>query len=844
MGLRVGNCPAASAITKPGGPVLVVTAGALVTINLHNSLTAATSLTIQGQSIPTDTTGAAALTGTRTYTFTATNPGTYLYEAGMLPTVGGTQYQVAMGLYGALVVRPDGSPLQAYNSASTTFNDEAVLVLGEIDTALNGRSDANKKTFDMRNFKPRYFTINGEAYPATELTDPINTAAGNKVLLRYVNAGISYHSMALLGGSQSIIAYDGHPLGYTTGNPGVGYPHSVAAETFGPGQTTDALVTIPASTPANTKLAVYDANLLLKNSKSTVRFGGMMTFLNVGTGTIGDTTGPLITGVTASNSNPSNGSGTFDLTATASDPANVAVAEYRIGTSGPGTAFTFTPGSPVTLNATIAAPAVAGSYAVQVRAQDGLGNWSGWSGTTLVIDTTAPSISNFTLTPNPWNGSGNVALHAQATDTTTAVASADYNIDGGPDWEPFTVTPAGTVSLDAVITGLSAGDHTINVRALDKAGNVGTSSKTLVLDLTPPLLSSASWAWLNQSPPPIRLTATFSDSTTGGAFIGAVEGRIDGGTAFPFFPSAGTWNSSVTATGTADISAAQISLLSSGPHTFSVRGQDAAGNWSGWTDISPPLVADATAPTISAASASPTPTGGRTTQLRATATDTGGSLLNRAEWFTGTDPGLGNASIMTIVAQTGANNVTATIDVTAWAEGSYTLSVRVRDSAGNWSAIRNTTLVVTHPFYFSTVGNTNPPGLGGTADDADILRWSGTGFSRFWDARSNVANFVPTNANVDGLQVITASPLVFCVSFTGTVNLTGPGTTLGNVQDEDIACHTTAGWSMKFDGSVRGLTSGTFDIDEFHILNYGTGTEKIYFTLDSNNNPTRRDRGR
>ena len=58
-----------------------------------------------------DQTGVAAGGGTTSYTFTAGAPGTYLYEAGLIP---GSQYQVAMGLYGALVVRPAGLPDQAY----------------------------------------------------------------------------------------------------------------------------------------------------------------------------------------------------------------------------------------------------------------------------------------------------------------------------------------------------------------------------------------------------------------------------------------------------------------------------------------------------------------------------------------------------------------------------------------------------------------------------------------------------------------------------------------------------------------------------------------------------------
>ncbi len=49
-----------------------------------------------------DTTGVAAGAST-IYTFTASSPGTFLYEAGLTPN---GQHQVAMGLYGALIVRP------------------------------------------------------------------------------------------------------------------------------------------------------------------------------------------------------------------------------------------------------------------------------------------------------------------------------------------------------------------------------------------------------------------------------------------------------------------------------------------------------------------------------------------------------------------------------------------------------------------------------------------------------------------------------------------------------------------------------------------------------------------
>src|SRR4051812_6610640 len=77
----------AGTATAPG-PVLVVRQGDAVTITLHNQLADAVSLALPGQlkvsadgSAGDDVDGAAP-GGTRTYTFTADRPGTFLYEAG------------------------------------------------------------------------------------------------------------------------------------------------------------------------------------------------------------------------------------------------------------------------------------------------------------------------------------------------------------------------------------------------------------------------------------------------------------------------------------------------------------------------------------------------------------------------------------------------------------------------------------------------------------------------------------------------------------------------------------------------------------------------------------------
>ena len=178
-----GFSDSATGIPTLPGPVLVVNQGDTVTVNLTNNLAVTTSILFDGQPVIPDTTGVGA-GGTKSYAFNASAPGTYLYEAGLIP---GTQYQVAMGLYGVLVVRPSGAPGQAYG-ASTAFDDEALVVLGEIDPVLNG--SANPVAFDLRNFAPKFQLINGQAYSSA--APSIATTGGNKLLLRYANAGIGH----------------------------------------------------------------------------------------------------------------------------------------------------------------------------------------------------------------------------------------------------------------------------------------------------------------------------------------------------------------------------------------------------------------------------------------------------------------------------------------------------------------------------------------------------------------------------------------------------------------------------------------------------------------------------
>lgn len=691
------------------GPAIVVNQGDTVTVNLTNNLTQPTSLVFDGVAGPPDL-AAVAPGASHPYTFTATTPGTYLYEAGILP---GSEYQVSMGLYGVLIVRPTGAPGQAYADASTAFGDEALVILGEVDPALS--NSASPQGFDLRKFAPKYFLVNGTAYQNTPAST-IPVTSGNTLLLRYANAGIQHHSIGVLGLHQRVLAADGSELPY---------PRTMVAETIAPGQSADVLVSLPATTAASTLYPIYDASLSLNNSAGS-GIGGMLALLE-STGTAGgDTVGPLTSSVTVTQTAP--GSGLYTLTATVSDAstggANVAAAEYRIdSTSATPTALAavLPPFDAVSEDVTSATGEIdtstwtSGTHTVYVRGQDALLNWGSNASVTIVLDKTGPTTSAVVLNPSRANGSANVALSATASDSASGgsnVTAAEYTIDGGAAAPMNLNTISPTVSLTAsipaaTVNALPDGPHTVSVRSQDAAGNWGgPATATLTVDKTGPATSAiganpgANNGSNGQSTsnPSVRVTATFDDTGPGnGSNIAAGEGFIDtvgaNGTGFPFAATVGTFDTA-TETGYADIPLATINLLSSGNHTIYVHGKDSAGNWGVTSSIT--YLIDRTAPTFIGITLAPNPTLGAATitltvngALDPLVGGLASGVTGGAYWIDTAAPAPGGGTLF--------SGLTASIPTASLTTGNHTIGARIRDAAGNWSTTTASATVLVVP---------------------------------------------------------------------------------------------------------------------------------------------------
>ncbi|MCI0519022.1 MAG: multicopper oxidase domain-containing protein [Chloroflexi bacterium] len=739
-----------SNVTQPAtvpGPTLIVNQGEVVTVNFTNLIPGEmVSLIFPGQDLRPDLTGA-AFNGSRTYIFTANRPGTYSYEAGL--TANGPR-QTAMGVFGALIVRPAGQPSWAYADANTAFTDEALLVFSEIDPDFN----ADPLNFDLSLFKPRYFLLNGETY---NQTDPISVSQGSTVLLRYINAGLWEHSIGVLGRHQTFIGtdYSQYPFAYT-----------VVAETMGAGQAMDALVTIPTTTTLGTRYPVYNTGLQQNHNAGglaldgTTAFGGIVTFLDVAGGVAVPDTGPLASNVAAT-PNPTNSANDVVFSATLDESAtggeNVVAAEFftqTVGAPGTGISFVFTPSVTVNVSATIPAAQLAswepGDVTFYVRGQDADGTWGPLGSTVLDLITEGPLVRGVILNPNPTNGSLPVAMRATADDTLAGglnIAAAEYFIDApganGSGMAMALNISAPIVEISAVISqptvdALAEGEHVLYVHAMDAMSNWGPFEvASLWIDRTGPPSTGVSLApnpnngtlTLHASSYSIRLLAEIGGLVEVST-IDRAEGFIDtvgsNGAGFPLVAYDALYNTNIEK-GFTDIALPTIQLLSEGPHPIYFHGKDSAGNWGAFSSLT--LVMDKTAPANQSVNATPNPTAGAlTTQLTAAYQDADvtngngtspGSNIIAMEWFTGVDPGAGQGAAMT--AQDGfydsnTETGTALINVSAWANGDYTLKVRAKDAAGNWSAVTNYVLTVSGNVFNSLLTDDFETGLGNWAN--------------------------------------------------------------------------------------------------------------------------------
>jgi len=144
-----------------------------------------------------------------------------------------------------------------------------------VDPAFNNASDP--MSFNMYTYGATYWLINGKAYPDTT---GITATAGQRVLLRYVNAGYDNTTMMLLGMHERVVAKDARLLNSASA-------YDASADTIPAGATEDVIATIPAGgAPSGNGFPLFNRQLHLTNGLQTgqsplpVTGGGMLTFIH------------------------------------------------------------------------------------------------------------------------------------------------------------------------------------------------------------------------------------------------------------------------------------------------------------------------------------------------------------------------------------------------------------------------------------------------------------------------------------------------------------------------------------------------------------------------------------
>lgn len=230
-----------------------------------------------------------------------------------------------------------------------------------------------------------------------------------------------------------------------------------------------------------------------------------------------------------------------------------------------GTAQTYNSGTGIVVSSP-------GVHNVTYWSVDNAGNVETGHTLTVQIDTMPPETS-ITSAPNSLTNNNNATFNMLGSDTGgSGLVRFEYQLDGSGNW-----TPTNEVLN---LSGLTDGNHTLSVRALDAAGNVDPTpaNYTWTVDTTPPDTSIVSH--------PNMLT-----NSTSATFTFHGTDALSGVAGFAYQLDGGNW--------TATTSPLTLTNLADGSHTLLVHAIDAAGNVDPnpasytWTvDTVPPQIMD------------------------------------------------------------------------------------------------------------------------------------------------------------------------------------------------------------------------------------------------------------
>jgi len=244
-----GFAATANGVPQYPAPTLIVKEGDTVKITVHNTdVPQSVSLAFPGQRGVTKTCniGFTSFNGCHgnlaesanvvaadggihsiTYSFTASKPGTFMYNSGVNP-----QIQIEMGLVGALIVRPtmtatnvDSTGGLVFDDQTSAYDDEFLFFMSEMDPRVHFLAENNALVqWDNSSYNSVLFFFNGRNGPDTLAKDflpelpnqpygsLVQMYPGQRILLRTINVGRNQHPLHTHGNHFRQISRDGNRL--------------------------------------------------------------------------------------------------------------------------------------------------------------------------------------------------------------------------------------------------------------------------------------------------------------------------------------------------------------------------------------------------------------------------------------------------------------------------------------------------------------------------------------------------------------------------------------------------------------------------------------------------------
>ena len=184
------------------GPTLRFRQGDRVRINVTNRLPDTTTVHWHGLVLPNVMYGPANITqkpiergNAYHYEFTAVQSGSFFYHSH-----DHVDRQQALGLYGALIIDPTSPADEIAADHEYTIQLQEWLI----------REGLTYPAMPMDGGQPNYFTINGRAFPSTEM---IKMKVGETLKVRFIGSNSGFiHPMHIHGGPFVVVARDGETL--------------------------------------------------------------------------------------------------------------------------------------------------------------------------------------------------------------------------------------------------------------------------------------------------------------------------------------------------------------------------------------------------------------------------------------------------------------------------------------------------------------------------------------------------------------------------------------------------------------------------------------------------------